>query len=40
MIFVYVALYQVVPPLAKLGDAELKDKHAGRENPSMKWCFI
>ena len=31
MIFVYVALNQVVPPLAKLGDPELKDKHARRE---------
>ena len=28
---VYIALNQVVPPLTKLSDAELKDKHAGWE---------
>ena len=31
----------MVPTLTKLSsDPELKDKHAGWENPSMKWCFI
>ena len=29
MIIVHVALNQVVPPLTKLSDAELKDEHAG-----------
>ena len=41
MIIVYVVLNQVVPTLTKFSsDPELKDKHAGRENPSMKWCCI
>ena len=31
----------MVPTLTKLiSDPELKDKHAGRENPSMKWWYI
>ena len=31
MIFVYVALNQVVPPLTKLSEPELMDKYAARE---------
>ena len=31
----------MVPTLTKFSsDPELKDKHAGRENPSMKWWYI
>ena len=33
---VYIALNQVVPPLTKLSDAELKDKHAGWEKSQHK----
>ena len=37
MTIVYVALNQVVPPLTKLSEPELKDKHAGWEK---SWWYI
>ena len=34
---IFVAINQVVPPLTKFDDPELKDKDG--KTPSMKWCY-